>query len=250
MIDFTKDSHIHTCFSPDADPKVTFQSYIDKAVELGLRELTFTDHVDFDAAHPLFSKMINYDNYINIFRLVQKTSPIPIRLGVEIGYQPHMKDKIKEFLNTYDFDFVILSIHYIEKKDLYTQEYFQGKTEQEAYSIYFETLLDAVTSIDAFTVIGHLDYIPRYSPFDDYRYSDYSTIIDQILLEVIRKGKGIEINTSGYLTEGRMYPCVDVVSRYIELGGSIITIGSDAHRTSELGRFYDKVKQDLQAILD
>jgi histidinol-phosphatase (PHP family) len=248
MIDFTKDSHIHTCYSPDADLEATFQSYITRALELGLTELTFTDHVDIDAAHPLFSELIDYDNYINVFRLVQKKAPIPIKLGVEIGYQSHVKDEIQSFLNRYDFDFVILSIHYIEQKDLYTQEYFEGKSKEDAYRIYFETILDAVTSIDQFSVVGHLDYIPRYSPYGDYDYNRYRDIIDRILKQVIETGKGIEINTSGYRTEERMYPKIEVLKRYIELGGTMITLGSDAHRTSELGRNFDRVKEDIQAI--
>ena len=137
MIDYTKDNHIHTCYSPDADPKATFQAYIEQAVKLGLTEITFTDHVDFDAVHPLFSTMIDYDKYIEDFNTVKQDSPIPIKLGVEIGYQEHMKETINAFLNSYDFEYVILSIHYIDKQDLYTGEYFSNKTKKELWkSIY------------------------------------------------------------------------------------------------------------------
>lgn len=236
-----RDSHIHTNYSPDADPDATFEAYIKKALELGLEELVFTDHVDFDAVHPLFHKMIDYDTYIEDFRRVQQTSPIPIQLGVEIGYQPHVKSQINTFLNTYPYDYVILSIHYLEQKDLYTQEYFQNKTKKEAYQRYFETCLDAVRSMNNFDVFGHLDYIPRYAPFDDYEYEDYKDIIDEILRELISKGKGIEINTSGYTTEQRAYPKVEVVRRYIELGGTILRYGSDAHRVEELARSFDLI---------
>lgn len=240
-----RDSHIHTKYSPDAGQNATFEAYIKRAQEIGLTELVFTDHVDFDAVHPLFHEMINYDTYIKDFRRVQKTSPIPIQLGVEIGYQSHVKSAINNFLKKYPFDYVILSIHYLEQKDLYTQEYFQNKTKKEAYQYYFETCLDAIRSIDDFDVFGHLDYIPRYAPFDDYEYEDYKDIIDQILQELISKGKGIEINTSGYATEQRAYPKVEVLNRYIELGGTMIRYGSDAHRPSELAREFDKQKTTL-----
>lgn len=250
MIVFNKDSHIHTNYSADADQDATFDAYIKRAEELGLTELTFTDHVDIDAVHPLFHKQIDYDRYLEDFRQVRASSPIPINLGVEIGYQSHVVDEINSFLEKYPFDFVILSIHYLEKKDLYTQEYFKGKTKEEAYQIYFETLLDAVETIDNFDVVGHLDYIPRYSPFDDYEYKDYQDIIDQILQTIIAKGKGIELNASGYVTEGRVYPKVEVVKRYIELGGTNITLGSDAHRVSELARYFNNIKIKLQSILD
>ena len=249
MMDFTKDSHIHTWYSPDADPEATFEGYIEQAIRLGLTELTFTDHVDFDAVHPLFHNMIDYEDYIQAFRLAQKNAPIPIKLGVEIGYQSHVKQDIKTFLATYPFDFVILSLHYLEGKDLYTQEYFAGKTEEEAYRIYFETLLEAVQTMDEFDVIGHFDYIPRYSPYGDYDYAMFQDIIDDILQTLIQKGKGLEINTSGYKTEGRAYPRVEVLRRFVELGGTRITVGSDSHRYEELGRNFEQLKAIQKAIL-
>jgi histidinol-phosphatase (PHP family) len=250
MILPNSDSHIHTRYSADADQDVTFEDYIKRAKELGLSELAFTDHVDIDAVHPLFHKQIDYDVYLKDFRQVQTNTDFPIRLGVEIGYQSHVVEETNAFLDRYPFEFVILSIHYLEKKDLYTQEYFEGKTKEEAYQIYFETLLDAVQTMDKFDVVGHLDYIPRYSPYEDYEYEEYKEIIDQILQTVIAKGKGIEINASGFKTEGRMYPKVEVIKRYLELGGTNITLGSDAHRISELGRNFDEIRNELQSILE
>ena len=111
-MDITRDSHIHTNYSPDAVPRATFQAYINKALELGLTELTFTDHVDIDAVHPLFHQSIDYDSYLMEFRKIQNTSPIPLRLGVEIGYQQHVKQEIIDFISKYSFDFVILSTNF------------------------------------------------------------------------------------------------------------------------------------------
>jgi histidinol-phosphatase (PHP family) len=242
MINFNKDSHIHTFFSNDADPSATFERYIVQAQALGLTELTFTDHVDFDAKHPLFYDMIDYERYIKEFNKVKQSSPIKINLGVEIGYQSHTVKETNQFLKKYNFDFVILSIHYIEQKDLYTKEYFLNKTKEEAYQIYFETCLEAINNTDNFNVFGHLDYISRYSPFDDYEYDLYKDIIDNILNALINKNKGIEINTSGYFNEGRCYPKIEVINRFIELGGTIITIGSDSHKVEQLGRNFNVIK--------
>jgi histidinol-phosphatase (PHP family) len=246
MINFKQDTHIHTNYSPDADKTATFKKYIDKAKELGLKEIIFTDHVDFDPAHPLFKVPIDYDKYIKDFKnLTKNNQGINVKLGVEIGYQTHVKEEIETFLKTYPFEHVILSIHYLEKKDLYTKDYFQGKTKKEAYTIYFEKVLEAVNEIDDFSVVGHLDYIPRYSDFGDYEYTEYQTIIDQILTAIINKNKGIEINTSGFNYEGRQYPKKEVVDRFVELGGTIITIGSDSHTVDELTRNYEKIEKIL-----
>ena len=242
----TRDTHIHTHYSKDADPHATFESYIKKARELRLTSLTFTDHHDIDPAHPLFKDPIDFDAYYQDFLNVKKTSPIPIHFGVEVGYQRHVKEELKTFLRSYPFEHVILSIHYIEKKDLYTKEYFQGKTKQEAYQLYFETCLEAITEVDDFDTFGHLDYIPRYAPFDDYEYQDFKSIIDDILLALIKKDKALEINTSGFITEKRAYPKDEVIQRYKALGGTKFTYGSDAHRVEELGRYFDQIKKGDQ----
>mgnify|MGYP000518937875 CR=1 FL=1 len=247
MINYLSDTHVHTHYSPDADQDATFSAYIKQAKKLGLKQIVFTDHVDFDAAHPLFKDTINFDEYTKDFiESTKDETDIDVQLGVEIGYQRHVKVDIIEFLKKYPFQHVIMSIHYIEKKDLYTKEYFLNKTKEEAFSIYFEKVLEAIKTIDDFTVIGHLDYIPRYSDFGDYDYQVYKDVIDEILLELIKKNKGIEINTSGYNYEKRQYPKKEVIERFIELGGRKMTLGSDAHKVSDLKRYYEQLKQTLK----
>jgi histidinol-phosphatase (PHP family) len=235
------DTHIHTKYSKDADSLATFEAYINRALELNISHLIFTDHHDIDPAHPLFKIPIDYDMYVKDFEKIKKNSKVKVSLGVEVGYQTHVKDEIKTFLNMYPFEFVILSIHYIEKKDLYSGEYFKGKTKFEAYDLYFKTCLEAILEIDDFHTFGHLDYIPRYAPYDDYVYEDHKDRIDLILKALISKGKMLEINTSGFVTEKRMYPKIDMIDRYFELGGTYISIGSDAHNVNELGRYFDLI---------
>jgi len=241
MIYLNQDYHIHTNFSPDADQNATFEKYIAAATTKGITQIAFTDHVDFDAQHALFNIPIDYDQYIAAFNKAKKDAPIDIKLGVEIGYQSHTVKLNNDFLEKYPFEFVILSIHYLEKKDLYTGEYFQGKTKEEAYNIYFQTCLEAIENTPNFTVFGHLDYISRYSPFGDFEYQDYQEIIDKVLTALISRNKGIEINTSGYKHEGRTYPSKSIINRYKELGGTIVSYGSDSHTITELGVELQKI---------
>lgn len=239
------DTHIHTHFSQDADPQATIERYIQKAMERGLSSLTFTDHYDIDAAHPLFKQPLDFHAAYQAFLNAKKTAPIPIHFGVEVGFQPHVKDAINIFLKSLPFEHIILSVHYVDKKDLYTQEFFQGKTMKEAYQRYFEVCLDAVTTMDHFDTFGHLDYIPRYAPYGDYSYPMFQTILDSILKTLITKGKALEINTSGFVTEKRAYPKQEIIDRYRALGGTRFTVGSDAHRVEDLGRYFDKIKTIL-----
>jgi histidinol-phosphatase (PHP family) len=238
----THDTHIHTYYSKDASKDATFEAYIQQAKQFGITSLTFTDHHDIDPAHPLFKEPIDFDAYIKHFNEVKKSSDVAIHLGVEVGYQTHVKEEIKDFLKTYPFEHVILSIHYVEKKDLYTQAFFKDKTKEEAYDIYFKACLEAVTEIDDFTTFGHLDYIPRYAPFGDYDFKIHKEIIEKILKVIIKKNKALEMNTSGFVTEKRQYPKQEVIKLYKQLGGTKITYGSDAHDVQDLGRYFDKVK--------
>ena len=237
------DMHIHTHYSKDADSNATFEAYIKKAHSMGLESLTFTDHHDIDPAHPLFKIPIDFDAYYQDFLKAKKNTTLPIYFGVEVGYQSHVKEDLKTFLKSYPFEHVILSIHYIEKKDLFTQEFFKGKTKKQAYQIYFEACLEAVTEIDDFDTFGHLDYIPRYAPFEDYDYQDHKEIIDQILRTLIQKNKALEINTSGFVTENRAYPKDEVIHRYQRLGGTKFTYGSDAHKVDDLARYFNVIKK-------
>ena len=127
------------------------------------------------------------------------------------------------------FDFVIGSTHVINGLDVSDSRFFEGKTKKEAYTEYFENVLENAKLHDCYNVYGHLDYINRYSHYEDnsLEYEDYSDIIDEILKVLVSKGKGLDINTSGYRYGlGRTNPQLDIVKRFKELGGEIVTVGS------------------------
>lgn len=243
------DHHMHTNYSPDADQKATFKAYIKQAELHQIEALVFTDHVDFDSTADIFLDMIDYDAYIKDLKLAQKDTTVDLRLGVEIGYQPHLNDRLHRFLSDYPFDFVICSIHNGDGKDFYEGSFFVGKTQEEAYRRYFEIVLETVKSYDNYDVFGHIDYIIRYGGYDlkMYRYETYKDIIDDILKVIIQKGKGIEINTSGLRYGlGVLHPLLDVLKSYKRLGGTIVTFGSDAHQISDYYAGYDEAIQLLR----
>jgi len=242
------DHHMHTWYSPDADQKATFKAYIQKAKSMGIEALVFTDHVDFDSPADIFLEDIDYDVYVKDLDQARLESQFDLRLGVEIGYQPHLNDRLNTFLSAYPFDFVICSIHIGDGLDFYTGEFFEGKTQREAYQRYFEIVLETVKNYDNFDVFGHIDYIIRYGGYDHkmYKYQDYKTIIDEILKVIVQKGKGIEINTSGIRYGlGVVHPLLDVLKSYKKLGGTIVTFGSDAHQVSD---YYDGFKETIDLL--
>lgn len=231
------DVHTHTHFSPDADPRATMMRYVEKAKANQVHGVMFTDHVDFDSPIEIFEDQIDYDVYVKELEDVRKHAGIPVLFGVEIGYQSFLNQKYHDLLASRPFDFVICSIHVADGLDFYNGDFFVGKTQHEAYQRYFEVVLDAVRRYDDYDVIGHLDFITRYGGFEDrdYDFMTFQPIIDEILITIIKKQKGIELNTSG-LRYGlsNMHPKIEVLKRYKALGGTIVTLGSDAHRVSDL----------------
>lgn len=224
------DHHVHTNYSPDSNANII--EYLIQAKNLGLEYIMFTDHIDMGALDSIFQNHIDYDEYFKTMEGLEEEYEISIQIGVEIGYEKDFKQEIDEFLDKYPFDFVISSIHYGDNKDLYTGEFFQGKSQEESYLRYFEIVLEMVENFDNFEVVGHLDHIVRYGPFDDnfYDYEVYKDIIDTILKTLIKKERGIELNMSGLRNPlNTTYPKEEVLKIYRDLGGKIITLGSDAH---------------------
>ncbi|MDX9692234.1 MAG: histidinol-phosphatase HisJ family protein [Acholeplasmataceae bacterium] len=236
------DHHTHTQASPDADLSLTMENYIEKAIELGLPGVMFTDHVDFDFAAPIFADQIDYEPYYKKVKQLREKYPIDVLMGVEMGYQPHLNDRISKQLSEFPYDFVILSMHMCDGLDLYNGDFFIGKTQLESYQRYFETVLYSVENFSDFDVYGHIDYIIRYGGFENrmYDFETFKPIISKILSTLINKGKGIEINTSGLRYGlGVTHPRVELLKLYKSLGGKMITLGSDSHYLKDFRKDFE-----------
>lgn len=242
------DHHVHTNYSPDSDAEI--KEHLLQAKKLGLEYVIFTDHIDMGAIEIEFQKHIDFDEYFKTMKMFEEEYEISIGVGVEIGYEKNYKDEIDELLDKYPFDFVISSIHYGDGKDFYLGDFFDGKSQYESYLRYFEVILEMVENFNNFEVLGHLDHIVRYGPFEEKAYDlkDYKEIIDTILKTLIKKDKGMELNTSGLRGELKTtFPKGEVLSRYKELCGKIITIGSDAHFNRD---YYGGILEGMDLLKD
>jgi histidinol-phosphatase (PHP family) len=158
-------------------------------------------------------------------------------MGVEVDYQARFEPEIRAFLDATEYDFVIGSVHYVGGRFALCDAYFDGP-ERERYRAHLEETLHAVRT-GLFDVLGHLDIVKRYGvrhygPFDPERYAEP---IEAVLRACVETGTGIEINTSGLRgPPGETLPTLPVLRRYHELGGEVLTIGSDAHRADDLAQ--------------
>ena len=243
------DYHMHTHFSGDSEANP--REHVLKAIEMNLDEICFTDHRDFD--YPIDSFELDVENYYQEIQSLKEEfkDQIKIKWGIEMGLDLDHQEEIENLIQQYPFDFVIGSIHVIHHTEFYYGEFFKGKTKEQAHREFFEETLKCVQTFDCFNCLGHLDYIMRYGPYEDkhVEHELYQDIIDEILKTLIQKGKGIEVNTSGYaLNKTCGFPNFDIVKRYKELGGTIITVGTDSHTSDRVGEHVEDVLKHYQEI--
>ena len=244
------DTHMHTYFSSDSEAGI--QEMIEAAITAGIDGVCFTDHMDVDYPYEVPQGFcFDMAEYYQAMTEAQNQykGKFPVRIGMELGLQAHLKDRLPGMAAAYPFDFVIGSSHLVHGMDPYYTEYFEGKEEDKAYREYFESILENLAAFDCFDVYGHIDYIVRYGPNQNqfYSYGKFADVIDEILRTIIPKGKGIEINTAGFKYGlGHPHPTEQILKRYRELGGEILTIGSDAHKAEHVGFGFGKVPGILQ----
>lgn len=254
------DMHMHTWFSTDSE--ACPRDMADEAVRKGLKTICFSDHFDKDDLEWGEEGIFDVDAYFVEMQKLQEeyAGKLNIRIGIELGFRTYLKDYYEELTKKYPFDFVIGSVHNVPyKKDaegniLYTdpaaEKLFTDRTDKEAYRLMMETTLENVRTSDCFQTLGHLDYVVRYgkSREKEYSYTDYADIIDEILKLLIEKEKGLEVNSAG-LKYGLPFahPHPDVLKRYRELGGEIITIGADAHKPEHIAYDFAKAEEILKS---
>lgn len=252
------DYHVHTDFSDDS--VYPMEEVVQKAIELGIEELCFTEHVDYGIKErgTRYLKGIidsntncHYPSYQTEYqRLRQKYSgDISLKFGIEFGAQTHTISEFKKDVAEYPFDFVILSCHQVDDQEFHTQEFQKGKTQAEFQTRYYEEIFKVIKSYKDYSVLGHLDMIKRYDLYGDYPFEHVKDLITEILKVVIQDGKGIEVNTSCFRYGLKdLTPSRDILRLYKQLGGQIITIGSDSHKEEHLGYRVEEVKSELKLL--
>lgn len=241
------DFHLHTAFSADCDTPA--EEMVQAAIENGLDILCLTDHMDMDFPYPKVAFDLDtesyYQEYLRLKELYKER--LDLRFGVELGLQEHLAKEHNEYIHRHPFDFVIGSLHLVNRVDPWYPDYFKGRSDEDAFTEYFQALYDNLKAYYDFDVLGHLDYIVRYSPNKNanYSYEKFQYLIDPILEFVVEHGIGLEVNT-GSVKSGlnATNPAPEILTRYRELGGEIITLGSDAHVTNYVG-FHLKEMQSL-----
>jgi histidinol-phosphatase (PHP family) len=230
------DYHTHSSFSADSDEPLEIM--VNRAISLGIKEYAVTDHYDPEYRNEEYDFGLDLAAYTReLERLEQKhKSEIKLIKGLEIGIQHDVTEACLAMTGAYPFDFIIGSFHCAEGFELCAPEYFQGGTPEDLYRRFYAYMLQCLKIYKDYDVIGHFNVIDRYVekiPKNEV----YGDIVHDIVRILIEDGKGIEINTSSfrYGMGERTTPTADILRLYVEMGGEIVTIGSDAHRAQDVG---------------
>lgn len=241
------DYHIHTSFSGDST--YPMEDVVKRAIKLGINEICITDHVDYFVHE--FSHLIDYKAYVREYRYVKDKykDAIAIKLGIEFGVQSHTIASFARDFSQNAFDFVILSNHQVDDKEFWSGDFQWGKTQAEYNRIYYEEIFNVMSTFKQYSVLGHLDMVKRYDQAGILDDAENEAIIKKILRMAIADGKGIEVNTSCFRYRlPDLTPSRTILQWYLDLGGEIITIGSDSHAEDHLGYGIGQVKEALKKM--
>ena len=251
---YSADQHTHSEYSMDSRNRI--EDICDKAIEIGLDELVITDHLDLNSNEMIASLETPYEadkaysemcRYRDIYR-----DRLKLSVGVELGQAHDCPDKAKEILEKYRYDQVIGSVHNLRgMPDFYLMAFYKitGRQCQLFLTQYFKEL-EEVVNFGYFDTLAHLTYPLRYfkEGGHDLSLEPHMSTIKRIFEKLITKGKALEVNTSGYRKDlGCPLPDLDILKLYYDMGGRLITVGSDAHYVEDIGadirRTYDELKK-------
>lgn len=241
------DTHIHSDFSHDG--KASLQAMANAAKHKNLSGICFTEHLDILNPEDGTSFPLDLDAYLEECHNLSKIHSFVICTGIEFSIHASLALHLQQIADSHEFDFIIGSHHKIQKPNFDANLLDTYELEEQMYENHFLDMLESVKAINSFDVLGHMDYVVRYGPNKNkfYSYHKFSDIIDEILRVLIEKGKGIEINTSGFRYGLRQsHPTEEIIKRYRELGGEIITIGSDGHTPEDIAYDFKMVPNILK----
>ena len=250
------DSHNHTChFSSDAEMSIS--DLISACQKREIPRVVITEHYDIDYPHPEEpSQVFDINQYIEAFEVWKRLCPnnLELLMGIELGYQEHLAAEIDKISASFNFDSVILSKHLFEGKDVFFYPECYHKYEPaELHRRYIADLSEMAEKCNNYNIIGHYDYINRYCKRRKIRvlYSDCPAEFDRLFEVIIAKEKSLEINTKSihkalHKKSGEYMPDIEILKRYKEMGGKMITLGSDSHTTNSLGVHFEETAEYLK----
>ncbi len=232
------DSHVHTSVSCDCDMPIEKGIERAKALNVGI---VITDHMDIN---PFRGNDFTFDvkTFFNDYEPLRSDK---VLLGIEMGLRVEAIEENARIALENDFDFVLGSTHapydMETPYEYYDHAYYEGLSKDAAYGEYFDSMLKGIKGNTYFDALAHIDYIARYSPYEDPEiyYDQFRGKIDRVLEELVRQDKSMEISTRRIADDTARAELLKIYRRFAELGGKTVTIGSDSHVEAAIANHFD-----------
>jgi len=253
------DYHTHTNYTTDATG--TVKDYCEAAEKLGIKEIAFTNHLNFakfesipelkGSEAPIVTiKLEQIPKYFEEIEEARKQFNIKIKFGMEIDYFEIFEPKIRKLINDYPFDFILGAVHFIDgfciSESGSANKFFQGRDVLQIYIKYFSKLKKAIDS-QLFDVMSHPDIVRRFAVnYSKIPFEKYKKQVEDVVNSLTDNKIGIELNTYGYIHPVQdSYPSIEFLRLCKECGVKVVTIGSDAYSPSRLG---DRLKEGIEKL--
>ena len=260
MQKFITDVHNHSTFSFDGVSPL--EEMLKTAQQKGVAFYGVSEHFDFDEGKA--DGGTNAEEYFHAARHLQEdyAGVMNVLVGAEIGFSPESQfiERNRALIEKYNPDFVVNSVHARGGEDYFLQSPFYQTTcegvqimrpKKEAYKEYLSLVRKSLDAPYPFDIVGHVGYPARYAPYADKTISiaEFREEIDEILTAIIKKNKILEVNVSNRSSK-TLAPCAseEMLRRYFELGGRLVSYASDAHTTETVCRRREEAVELLKAI--
>lgn len=243
------DYHIHSTFSGDGRDDLLSQ--VKASRDAGVYTLCFTEHIDLDQAGGDFT--VDFPAYRKAIEGARAAYPdMSIYIGLELGDTAETRDRVVELTHALPLDYKLLSRHAVGGVDPYFGDaFFEHRTRAQAADDYVSAVYDSVLGFPDYDALAHLGYVFKFvqgEGFPPLRYIDCPDLIDAILRHLVQNGKALELNTSRFNAFGDGMPGVDTFRRLRQLGGELVTLGSDAHETKDVAQGFAPAVAQLKDI--
>lgn len=233
------DMHVHSDNSPDGIHSPMF--ICECAVKNNLGAIAITDHCEVDA---FFEEKYNNMIFHSFFECSKAKSAFEgqllVLIGLEIGQPLSNKELAEKIITNHIYDFILGSIHTPAGFNRDVKEIEYDKLDVYKFMEDYFLQLTEIAKWDGCDALAHITCPMRRIQGKyhiDFDYSKISAVTDVLLKAIISNGKALEINTSGLRQNiGRTMPDINIIRRYRELGGRLLTIGSDAHDANDCGK--------------
>ncbi len=243
------DFHVHSIFS--ADCRYSVEKMARSAITKKIKLMYIADHYELNdrLEEDMTFDLAQYKKEIQ--RVNKKMPGLEVLTGIELAGDLSQLERFDQVVKETPLDMVILATHKVKGLYLSNEKFYSEKQALDLYEAYYSEILTRIKGYDNFDVVGHLDLIDKFKDryYVPLEFSKYKHLVMEILLELIQRGKALEINTSGYHTIlNRPYPKLEILTLYKKLGGERIIIGSDAHHPDYIGYKHKQIIAELKKI--